>query len=211
MTKDGVVSFDSMYNYLLNNNNVKGSCFVQAVGTALQQIHETVEDDFGRVIMYASETTSNLMFPNGRSWMDNADIGAKRMVQATTLKFIFPEKDPNEYEPIEWLSNSTYMPYINAYLTGLDLNSSFSYAGECIGHSFGLVDKVVQLQNNVSYTLNYTKIEDIRLSYPLLNFTGMLAYYIAPLPIDCFEFWVQYQFYWEDLYNKMGNNLSVFL
>ena len=49
------------------------------------------------------------------------------------------------------------------------------------------------------------------MAYPMLNMTGMVAFYLAPIPIDCFEFWVQYQFYWNDLFSKMYNNVSVFL
>lgn len=111
------------------------------MGSTFQHIHETVEDEFGSIIMYASETTNKYLYPNGRSLLGNADIGAKRIVKATTLAWIFPENEKEDYEPNEWLTNSTYMPYVNAYMTGLDLNSSFSFAGECIGHSIGFFDK----------------------------------------------------------------------
>lgn len=103
------------------------------------------------------------------------------------------------------------MPYLTAYLTGLDLNTSFPSAGECIGNSFGFIDKTVQFQNNLSLTLNYTKVEDVRLAYPVLNFTGMIANYLANIPVDCFNFWRQFQFYWENLFFKMGNSVTVFL
>ena len=85
--------------------------------------------------MYASEITNKYLYPNNRTLFDNADIGVKHLVKATTLEFIFPEYPPEDFEAKEWLSNSTYMPYFNAFLVGFDLNSTFPMAGECIGHS----------------------------------------------------------------------------
>jgi hypothetical protein len=110
----------------------------------MSSIHETVINDFGEVIMYATDIKTEVdkvFHPNNRTIIDDTNIKVKHLVQATTLEFIFPELPVEEYEPVEWLSNSTYMPYFNAYLIGLDLNSSFSYAGECIGKSLGLIDK----------------------------------------------------------------------
>lgn len=92
------------------------------------------------------------------------------------------------------------MPYLTAYLTGLDLNTTFPASGECIGNTFGFIDKTVQFQNNLSLTVNYTKIEDLRLAYPVLNFTGMIANHFALIPVDCFNFWRQFQWYWENLF-----------
>ena len=122
---------------------MKGNCVVQAVGSAMEHLHETVEDEFGGVLAYASETTQKYLHPNNLSIMSEVDIRAKHLVQATTLEFVFPEKDVADFEPVEWLSNSTYMPYFNAFMTGLDLNTTFSFAGECIGNSVGFVDKTV--------------------------------------------------------------------
>lgn len=103
------------------------------------------------------------------------------------------------------------MPYFDAFLIGFDLNSTFSYAGECIGHSVGLIDKWTQFENNFTYTVNFTQIEELRLTYPILNFTAMIAFQLAVIPLDCFEFAVQVDFYWTDLFAKMGNNISIFL
>lgn len=123
-------------------------------------------------------------------------MGFKRLVQAETSEAIFPEYPPEEFIPVEWFSNSTYAPYKDAFLIGLDLNASFPYAGECIGHSWFFVDKSVQFYNNASFEFMYTKVENLRVVYPVLNFTGMIAKDFAPIPIDCFEFGLQFYTYW---------------
>ena len=83
---------------------------------------------------------------------------------------------PNdEFEPLEWFSNSTYEPYKEQFLIGLDLNSTFNMSGECIGKTFKFVDEIVQFENNYTETIDYTPLDDIRLAYPLLNFTKMLG------------------------------------
>jgi hypothetical protein len=56
------------------------------------------------------------------------------------------KQQPNElFEPVEWFSNSTYEPYKEQFLIGLDLNSTFNWSGECVGKIFRLVDQVTQL------------------------------------------------------------------
>lgn len=172
-------------------------------------------DDFGEIVMYAQDFNHDVdeyLYPNNRSLLAEGDYRMKHLVKATSLEFIFPELPIEDYEAVEWLSNSTYMPYFDSFLRGLDLNSSFSFAGECIGKSVGLVDKVTQFGNNFTYTYNYTQIEDLRIVYPLINFTGMIAFYLAPIPIDCFEWEAQMEFYAVDLFdNQMDGSVSVFL
>jgi hypothetical protein len=63
-------------------------------------------------------------------------------------------------------------------------------SGECIGKTFRFIDQVVQFENNYTETVNYTQLEDIRLAYPLLNFTKMLGTSFAQMPPDCFAFLV---------------------
>jgi hypothetical protein len=58
------------------------------------------------------------------------------LVQAESDTMIFKQHPRDEYEPIEWFSNSTYQPYKEQFFIGLDLNNTFNMSGECIGHTF---------------------------------------------------------------------------
>lgn len=55
----------------------------------------------------------------------------------------FQQLPREDFEPVEWFSNSSYNLYTEQFLTGLDLNGTFLYAGNCIGHTLGFVDDTV--------------------------------------------------------------------
>ena len=91
------------------------------------------------------------------------------------------------------------------------MNTSFSYAGECIGHTFSFADKAVQFYNNVTLEFMYTEFVDLRLVYPVLNFTGMIAEDFAMIPVTCFEFYVQFYEYWNNIWIQMNSDISIFI
>lgn len=81
----------------------------------------------------------------------------------------------------------------------------------CIGHTFYLIDKNTQLDNNWTYTVEYTKQPDVRMAHPILNFTKMISEELAYIPIDCFEFSIEWYFYWTNLFAQLDSNFNIFL
>lgn len=81
----------------------------------------------------------------------------------------------------------------------------------CVGHTLGFVDDTVQFDNNITYEYNYVEPDDFRIMYPLLNFTGMMAIDLAEIPLQCFEFGVEFEAYWAAQAALMNNDPSLLI
>lgn len=69
----------------------------------------------------------------------------------------------------------------------------------------------MQFDNNITYEYNYVPPEDFRFFYPLLNFTGMMAIDLAEIPLQCYEFSIEFEDYWEAQGALMNNDPSLLL
>lgn len=127
-----------------------------------------------------------------------------------------PGVGPNddEFEPKEWFSNTTYFEYLDQFLIGLDLEGIdlFKTANKCIFAIIGFADDTTQFDNNITKEFEYTAPEDIKIAYPWLNFTGMIAGPFADCFPNCYEFvFVEVNAYWINLYAQMDNDISVLI
>jgi len=94
-------------------------------------------------------------------------------------------------------------------LEGIDL---FKTANKCIFAIIGFVDDTTQFDNNITKEFEYTPIEEIKIAYPWLNFTGMIGGPFADSFPYCYEFLaVEVDAYWINLYSQMNNDPSVLI
>jgi len=188
------------------------SSFMSYADQEISEIKKDLKTEVRSVVKSLESFEHKYLPPmTNSSIMAQADLAIKRRVQQSSSMAVFPEYPNEDFEPSEWFSNSTYNPYKEAFLIGLSLNTSFPYAGECIGHTFNFVDKTVQFYNNATETYLYTPLEDIRVIYPVLNFTGMIAYDFALVPLDCYEFVIEFSAYFIELWAIMDDDISVFI
>lgn len=52
---------------------------------------------------------------------------------------------------------------------------------------------------------------EIRLVHPLLNLTKLMADELAYIPIDCYEFGVEWDKFWNDLYTALNKDFNIVL
>jgi hypothetical protein len=120
-------------------------------------------------------------------------------------------KDPEDFEPQEWLSNSSEYFYYTEFLVGLALLDKFPNADNCIDNIFAFIDDWTQFQNNYTYETEYVKPEDTRYVYPPLNFTGMWAAEASVVPAYCWDFGTEVLVYIDTLYTQMGRDFNMLL
>ena len=85
LARRGAVSFERMLEYQFSKNESKGTCFTTNVGETMMQFHESVLNEFGQMVRYASELGNKYIY-EGDPWRD-ADIKAKRMVQSGIIDY----------------------------------------------------------------------------------------------------------------------------
>jgi hypothetical protein len=140
------------------------------------------------VVLYASEIGNKYLYQGDP--LADADIKVKRMVKQGSLEWIFPELDPLDFEPNEWFSNSTYQPYYKSYMDGFNLVDTFHSADDCFNNIIRSTDDIIMWTNNLTFTFDYTQIEEIRLMYPVLNLTKGWYDHLSEVAPNCFELYV---------------------
>ena len=65
-----------------------------------------------------------------------------------------------DWEPIEWFTNTTDYEYINQLLQGLNLNQNFPNAENCILSFVGWIDQFTFVDNNLTKEYYYTDSKD---------------------------------------------------
>ena len=74
-------------------------------------------------------------------------------------------------------------------MSGLKLKTIFHSSEDCLNDIFYWSDDIVHFLNNLTVTFDYTRIEEIRLMYPVLRFTQGLYDNASNIPVDCFEWY----------------------
>lgn len=163
------------------------------------------KDVFDKIDKTIESVTKSL--PNLTSDEDLAHK-AKRLVRETVWKQIFPEKNRDLFEYKEWYTNSSDYLYLEAVLDGLDIKKTWPAMDRCIKDNLLIIDETTILENNRTLEIEYTKLEEINLMRPYLDFLEFLDLSVAPIPYDCYLGVDQIQAYYTNIYNSINTQIG---
>ena len=169
----------------------------------------SVTDFTGKIagpLSQAKETVDS--WTNGTYFSKYDHLGVKQSTQAWEFLGAEPKED---FEPVEWFSNSSYFLYVDKFLEGFDLNNTFNHSGYCIGKALDLVDDVVIFGNNFTETFGFTPIPEVRPLLPFINLTQAVNDDLAYIPLYCWEFGIEMAAEWETIYAASNNDPSEFI
>ena len=166
-----------------------------------------IKDTFVGPLSQAQQAISS--WTNG-TYVSPHDFDLRVKQQAQQWEFLGQEPI-EDFEPLEWFSNSSYFLYLDKFLEGFDLNNTFNHPGYCIGKTLDLVDDVVIFANNFTETFGFTEIPDVRPVLPFINLTAAINDDLAYMPLYCWEFGIEMQAEWETIYAASNNDPSEFI